>query len=901
MTPATHYYAQLDELAERIVMAVTEEETASRLVVVNIDDEALASRIAQGAAWLEYPGQCKASWMSVTLASMPDEQVKEMLLLNFAKNPVAFENALLAQNPPQEKRLVTRVPQQHLAALANDITDRSMRGWPVRVVAFCADADVIVSGAKLFNVRHWAVDFEAAIRAALQSWRGGAPSDEHWDNSADAIASGIAGLCDCSFTAAQRMLLSIRKLYEAECGSDDGGPREPQEKLKSFHQRAVLRLLKSSAPDVYVRAESGGVLAELVYGLQRSSLLLGAEPSNDLAAVLGDEMPKGYKELANDLVFLRWYEEMSRPFPFSSPDEVADVNDSVTRRKKAALYSPGSYANTAKSQGFDEKIFLRKLGDALSDALDEQGPAVAGTSDNGNLQSAFIALVETMGGSAEYAMKIQRGLAVLGDSIDLEGVKRLERVADVLKLALVAPLDTLRDIRFAIVIKLLVKQLDTQVLPLLERWIKSCERKSPPSADLGVVADPVDEGIAGRLVGFISARIAPVFASAAATLSGDAAGPERATAQPMHADVGVSLLKDVTFQRNTIFEQRRKTLQDARHKVKSLVRDAARVLGDRMVLAALLKLSRSTSRRLDMSAEKLRFQLYLLGDSWMEAERHLSLLKLQVDSRAELSRADVILMEGGLLEARGQTRAAWQKYDALRSEIDPSVDPVVWTRASYGSLRTYLAMRSKPLDAALAGALSIVDLENQRRAGKALESQRRALKRERNRLFVSFRGPVREWARELGRRFIADIDNAEFDIDEMRRSTDDFDTTIQMRLLESKYIIIVLTRDYFESPWCINELHTALHLRRFNSDCELGWLFLNANVASGNRDDAELYVRAQFAVSSNINLGVNEQYLEERFRRLTELGTKIGKGVYAEGEYPDRSELTRFASRTLND
>ncbi len=894
MIPAEPSYEELGALAEAIADKVTAEEV-SPLVVVNIEDEELSGLIARGGTWFEYPGQNHAPWMSVAMAAIPDEAARGQLLLDLEHSPAALENALQSyERTDRSRMLVARVPQSHLAELADDITGLNMRGWKLRVVAFCADADVVARGAKLFNVRHWAVQFEAAIRDALESWRQGAPVGRaNWSESAEAIASGIAGLSDCSFDAARRLLRTVHKVYQEEFGP--GALPAPKEQQKAFHQRAVLRLLRSSSPDVYLRAESSGVLPELAYGLQRCSLLLGAEPSNDLAAVLGDEMPKGYQELANDLVFLRWYEDISRPFPFSSPDEVADVNDIARHPGRPERARRDGAGRPDGSTAFDEKAFLRDLGDALGDALDEETPR-SSSDENGNLHSVFVALVEMMGGSTEYAHRLQRGLAVLGDSIDLEGVRRLMKVVEVLQRALTPPLDTLRDIRFAIVVRLLIKRIQTQVLPLLADWRKSCERKVAEGGAEGGSGRRVEAGIAGRLRGFIKVHIDKALSGSGMAAAAERPPPTRAPGA-LDADVGDSLLRDVTQIRDDMFHKRLTLLAEAHDRIERLIRDANRKLSDQRVLVALMKLSRSTSRRLDMSAEKLRFQMYLLGDSWMEAERHLSLLKLQVDSRAELSRADVILMEGTLLEARGQTRAAWNKFDALRSEIDPSVDPVVWTRASYGALRTQLAMRSKPLDAALAGALAIVDLENQRRAGKALQGQRRKQGKELDRLFVSFRGPVRDWARELGKNFMAAVDSVEFDIDEMRRSTDDFDTTIQMRLLEAKYIVVVLTRDFFESPWCINELHTALHLRRFNSDCELGWLFLNANVSSGNRDDAELFVRAQFAVPSNINLGVNEQYLEERFRRLTELGTKIGKGVYSDSEQPSADDWRRFATR----
>lgn len=845
---------------------------AHNLIVVNADDLELTSyvskclseskKICGGASrWLDYPGIGHSGRSSIVIAGA--NQPKADDALTHSRDSATLERLVTSLMNDMECVLLTTLEPAALQALALDlhrINIRSTHSW--KIIAFCKDATSVPRDGKFVNIRLQEVVFEENVQKLLRM-RWDEPDAE---SSVWSIGNGIAGLAECSVDAAARLLNSILSIT-----SVDGVSKPSSEGLATFksgtwtavrHQKAVLKLLKARAPEEYLAAWDAGVLPEFVFGLQRASSTAHSSGRKDLASIFGEELPLGYRELSGDLSFMRWCEEITKPYNFTGVESVAAVMPKL------------------KTSRDTTSEFLRR---AINTLLNVVQPPQKDSTKSTREFDALIGFIEALGYNTGLAKSIVGGLRVMGGHLDLSTLLTITRLAEEIKNLHGANLmlSSRRDVRAAIALRFLAKQ-------LVEKLGALCKQYQLESGKSATVSTK-DANVGVRAPGGPRAWLKKAIRSVLNKFSQKSSDVStQAGASIPFEDAFIDIITEVSDSFKQSAQAKRNIVVLKLQSALTTITDIELIHWSSTTLFnALDKLSRNTARKLDYGTEKLRFQIFLLDGQWQQAERLLEEFKLNKDKSAQISDADYQLFEAGMLEARGRVFDANRIFQKLVRQLDPTIDPVTWSRANYAEIRTQLALKGRPERAAMASALAFVDLENQRDAAKSLSTAATTGQAKRPKIFFSFRSSSRthvgDWIEKLrtNDKFEA-ISRLDDDTDE----GDAFDATLQIRLLQSECIVIVLSRDYFQSPWCINELHTALLEAQFNRK-SIAWMFLNVSFDNDSLTDPESYIRAQFPGVNMIAIDTHNQYLEERLRRLMELGKKIGKGLYTSSDTPE--------------
>src|SRR5262249_2034571 len=110
---------------------------------------------------------------------------------------------------------------------------------------------------------------------------------------------------------------------------------------------------------------------------------------------------------------------------------------------------------------------------------------------------------------------------------------------------------------------------------------------------------------------------------------------------------------------------------------------------------AIGQLRAHSSWRLDVRIENLVFQWNLLTGEWGEAGPLLAEFRKRASDEAEVSEGELLLSEALFVEQQGGILPARAQYQQIMDQLDPTSEPILWSRARYGFLRTDLQLRKK--------------------------------------------------------------------------------------------------------------------------------------------------------------------------------------------------------------
>lgn len=269
---------------------------------------------------------------------------------------------------------------------------------------------------------------------------------------------------------------------------------------------------------------------------------------------------------------------------------------------------------------------------------------------------------------------------------------------------------------------------------------------------------------------------------------------------------------------------------------------------------------------ISFDAKLLQARLYSLRGQAMPA---LEILRLQRrESNDELRRCAMQIEEAFLQECQGSFMSATDLYvRSLAIAEDFGADELV-ARASNGCLRCDAAANSKEQKSSLRMKARIIVEVQSARAPELFPMT----ERDKPMLFVSYRAEARGVTRQMVNVLNAKGSTLGAWADVRLTSDQDFNPTIHRRLHDADAIVLLLSPDYFWSPWCVHELHFALSQHEVRG-VPLCWAWCQPKTGEGGRAGSAEQLAQKFILQGLPNLAAErwsyeENHVRERLRRL---------------------------------
>ena len=825
------------------------------IVVVPTDDVALLQLLmrATEAKWVRFEPDpiVLPLWTRMGVAllgdDVPDDWIK---YLDQPETFLALLKRELARRPATKSRLVATVEETRLAETAREF---AYLRWLIAsgnhdVSAVLFTTQTLRDPPAGISVLRLEALFGAFRTSTAKAFERCSNLHSRNNSFSEALINGIVGIAGYSVASAQDCITILdRPLPVMET-------LQPEEAEREHYQYRVLLLIERRLPKLLLDAERNGILGEVVFGLQgRSFLEEGSEAGP--GAVVGENLPVGYGDAISDLALLRWLKDLFIEARFTGTEHIRSI-----RRlgQTAPVINEEPIARLVRS-------LAAKL--ASTPVSEQSGSDRVGGRTTDPNESILMALstVSLLGlGYAPSSVSAgHKGLSVLAAKIDLRSIRLVTAVAECIANWID---EVIWDLNLPIRVsdirqRLLVLQLAVQMRATMQVHLTRQEEILKHS-EASIVNYYATLATSPRLASLIFAWLNTVL--------------QRDKKDDVEIQCKVNAAKqellDLGIQNaRTLLESMRATLGACHSAIARLPVASDKGFQSKFEerFQHYFKLLRVHSAwHLDMRTESLRFQWSLLTGKWTEAQRLLEEFRRLGPEHAEISEGELAIYEAQFMEEQGGHLQARSKYQQLADKLGgPATDPILWARAKYGYLRTDLRVRGKAEIEALSGAIALLDLESQRGANISTLA-------ETANLFVSFSGQFRESVRRL----ITEIPEPwQSQIDEERGINDDFDPVIHMRLLQSKAILIALSEDYMSSPWCVYELHTALHLARFENR-RLGWLYFSGGESNPRVPEFERqsYVRSHIVGIVGGALDSLPLYRSERLDRLFRLADSIG-------------------------
>jgi hypothetical protein len=279
-----------------------------------------------------------------------------------------------------------------------------------------------------------------------------------------------------------------------------------------------------------------------------------------------------------------------------------------------------------------------------------------------------------------------------------------------------------------------------------------------------------------------------------------------------------------------------------------------------------INLSRGAIR---LDASLLRARALALRDDGISALEILRIMRRVV--RDKLSHCATQIEEAFIHECEGDFIRAVQLYEeVLGIAEDLGADELV-ARASSGCLRCDARANAKDQDPGLRIPARIIVQIQSARAPELFPMS----KRTKPALFISYRAESRAVTRGLWKVLNDEkksILQAWADVE--LTSYQDFNPTIHRRMHDADAIVLLLSPDYFRSPWCVHEIHFALSQHEVRG-VPLCWAWCEPKPGAGERiDDKPCELRAREHIEKSFEnieqqrWGYEIAHIQERLRRL---------------------------------
>jgi hypothetical protein len=314
---------------------------------------------------------------------------------------------------------------------------------------------------------------------------------------------------------------------------------------------------------------------------------------------------------------------------------------------------------------------------------------------------------------------------------------------------------------------------------------------------------------------------------------------------------------------------------------KALVRSAVRSSRVGISFDAGLAIARSQAltKRFESALRRLRLMMRSAGD--------------------ELVRLAVKTEIGFVHERKGDLYRARQIYqDVIRAAEEIGADELL-SRAASGCLRCDSVQRKAPQQNRPLRAHIMLRIQSARATELAPLTMRSKPK-----LFLSHRDSTTVVAHGLHEAI--STTTAEypglstfFDKNDIRKM-DDFSPKIHSALLDSDGIVLLMSKDFFDSPWCVHELHFALGQHEVRgTNIFWAWCVENSEKTEFNPEEAvRSWLEAEYDKTAPANLGYKKSHLDDRIQRVFQYGTCLSNAIFRYSKPPNRdSEEYRIQSQ----